>query len=106
MSYNAQSELVSRLRSSVLALTEDQYAELTNSEKRNIASFERFAPHYEHRIAWALSGDTYIRGLQTHLAQHGVEFARMPFQSINTVIYLFKDVAGVQAFLDFHKTTH
>jgi hypothetical protein len=106
MSYNAQSELVLRLRKSILALDESQFAELSEQERKNLIAFERDAMNYEHRVAWALSDDSYRNGLQTHLAAQGVQYARAPFPSINTVIYLFTDLPGVEAFLAFHKPTH
>ena len=89
------------VKNSILAVSEAQYAQLTDQERQNLEVFSDYAKRYQHRIAWPLSDDRFQRGLKEHLEQSKIKFARVPFASIDTVYYLFTEVDSVKAMFDF-----
>jgi hypothetical protein len=79
----------------------EQYERLSDDEKSNIATFSSYAKRFAHRIALPLSKDLFTRGLQARLEHDDVKFARVPFQSIDTVYYFFRDLNSVKLLVDF-----
>lgn len=89
------------VKKSILAVSEAQFAQLSDQERSNLEVFSDYAKKYHHRIAWPLSDDLFMRGLKEHLEQNKIKFARVPFASIDTVYYLFTEVQSVKAMFEF-----
>lgn len=73
------------------------FEEMPESER--VEAFASLCKKYEHRILLPLSEDTF--GLEAHLKDKNVDFARVPFQSIDASYYLLKDSAAMKQLLDF-----
>ncbi|MGO4508010.1 hypothetical protein AB4Z51_13410 [Bradyrhizobium sp. 2TAF36] len=92
---------MTKLKKASIIVDDSQYARLSDLEKSNIANFSAHAKRYSHRLALPLSKDLFTQGLQAYLEQMDVKFARIPFRSIDTVYYLFKDAMSMKSMMDF-----